>query len=149
MVLVVFVCLFVILSFVLYVCLSVCLSVSNIILLKLLWTGCDEILCIRRGWGGKRNMWINIVDTPDHHDDCPTRKSGHYSVNYERILTLQKGMNGLPWIWGGTRDGKRNKWLNSDDNLDHHTDCPIGNPAITHQSMSGFWSNVQDSSAMT
>ena len=35
-----------------------------------------------------------------------------------------------------------------DSDLDHLADCPIGNPAITQKTMSGFWRNFQDNSAM-
>ena len=37
------------------------------------------------------------------------------------------------WVW----DGKRNMGLHFASDLDLHADCPIGNPAITQQSI-GF-----------
>ena len=43
---------------------------------------------------------------------------------------------------------KRNKWLDFGSDLNHHADCPIGNPSVTQQIMSEFWLNFQDSSAM-
>ena len=49
-------------------------------------------------------------------------------------------------FYGGVRGGKKNKWLYFGSNLDHHADCPMGNPTITQQIMSGFWWNFQDSS---
>ena len=49
---------------------------------------------------------------------------------------------------GGVQSDKRNKWLDFGGDPDHRADCPIGNPAITQQIMSGFWWNFQDSSAI-
>ena len=41
-------------------------------------------------------------------------------------------------IWWTVRGSKKNKWLNLGGDLDHHSECPIENPAITQQIVSGF-----------
>ena len=48
----------------------------------------------------------------------------------------------LEWIviksYEGVGGGNRNKLLNFSGDLDHHFDCPIGNPAVTQQIMNRF-----------
>ena len=51
-------------------------------------------------------------------------------------------------FYEGVGGGTTNKWLNCGGSLDYYADCPIGNPAITQQNISGFWRNFQDISAM-
>ena len=48
----------------------VCLTFS-LILLKMLRTGCIEIL--QRGSGSKRNKWLDFGSNCSHHADCPIR----------------------------------------------------------------------------
>ena len=52
------------------------------------------------------------------------------------LATLGANLKSYEWIamkfyciWSG----KRNKWLDFNSDLDHHADCPIGNPAIIQQ----------------
>ena len=47
-------------------------------------------------------------------------------------------MNVVIKFYGRVRGSKRNKWLNFGGDPDHHVNCPIGNPSITQQIMSGF-----------
>ena len=47
--------------------------------------------------------------------------------------------------YGWFQRGKRNKWLDFDSDLDHHTDCPIRNPTIIQQIKSEFWWDFHDS----
>ena len=63
----------------------------------------------------------------------------YYSKSYEEIAMK---------FYKGVRIAKRNKWLDFGSSLDHHANCPIGNPAITQQIMNRFWWNAQASSAM-
>ena len=64
----------------------VCLTFS-LILLKMLRTGCIEIL--QRGSGGKRNKWLDFGSNCSHHADCPIR---------DPVITEQIS-RGVSWIF--------------------------------------------------
>ena len=59
----------------------------------------------------------------------PNQKSGHYTRNYERILMK---------FDEGVQDGTRYKYLDFGSDLDHHVDCPFGNPVITQYILNKF-----------
>ena len=125
-----------------------------------MWVCCNKQLCKEYEIWLSSACWLQLVISVKHSIYSKAPKQWLLSLTRRIMFSVvlvclfvsnitQKSYERIAMkFYGEVRGGKRNKWLNVGSDPDDHADYPTGNSAITQQSMSRFWWNFQDSSAV-